>query len=505
MPRLILAHDLGTSANKATLFSESGAIIASATHPYPTFYDHNGIAEQNPDDWWVAVVATTRTLLQNNDATRIAAIAFSATMMGCLPVNKNGTPLRPHMLYCDQRASTEAAEFAEKAGAENIYRISGSPVSAVNSGAKYIWLKKHQPEIYTQTYKILNAKDYLNFKLTGRMATDPTDASGTNLYDLVKWDWSDELIEAAGLDRGIFPDIVPSTGVVGEVTSEAAAALGVPAGTPVMAGAGDGMCAGVGAGSVEPGVNYISLGSSAWIGITTDRPVYDPRRRTLTFAHAVPGMFQPMGTMLVGGGIMPWLRDLVCYQEVVEAEESGMSVFDIMSREAAAAPVGANGLVFLPHLMGERAPRWNSLARGGFVGMNMAHTRGDMIRAALEGVVLNLRLTIDVFRELGVPEFGEIRFIGGAAKGAIWRRIIADVFGMEVIPLQFGGEATSVGAAIIAGIGAGVYRNFSVVGRFSVSGERVGAIGENVAAYERKKDLFNRVYEALEPLFPEFQ
>lgn len=503
MTRLILAHDIGTSANKATLFSQDGNIVASATHPYQTFHQQGGIAEQNPEDWWTAVKTTTQTLLQNHDSSRIAAIALSGMMMGCLPVDKNGRPLRNHMLYCDQRAAAEANTFANRAGHDTIYTISGNPPNAVNSGPKYIWLKLHEPDTYNQTHKILNAKDYINFKLTGKLATDPTDASGTNLYDLVKWDWSDELIEAAELDKRIFPDIIPSTSVLGELTRAAATDLGLPHGIPVMAGAADGMCAGVGAGSVAPGINYITLGSSAWIGITTDSPVYDPKQRTLTYAHAVPGMFQPMGTMLVGGGVMPWIRDLICDGEVAEAERTGTNVFEIMSREIAASPAGANGLLFLPHLMGERAPRWNSHARGGFIGMNMTHTRQDMIRAALEGVLLNLVLTIDVFRELGVT-FDNIRFIGGAAKGQIWRRIMADIFNMDVLPAEHCSEATSIGAAVIAGIGAGLYKDFSVVEQFSATGERTAPIAENAEVYKIKKDLFNRVYEALEPLFPEF-
>lgn len=504
MERLILAHDIGTSGNKATLFSEDGGIVASTVHPYRTYHRHGGVAEQNPDDWWAAVVVTTRKLLEDNDASRIAAIACSGTMMGCLPMDRSGRPLRNHMLYCDQRAAAEADWFAEKAGAKRIYEISGNPPNAVNSGPKYIWLKRHEPNVYNQTHKILNSKDYVGFKLTGRMATDPTDASGTNLYDLARWEWSEELIDAAGLDKGVFPDIVPSTGVLGELTRAAADELGLRHGIPVMMGAADGMCAGVGAGSVAPGVIYTTLGSSAWVGITTDAPILDSKQRTLTYAHAVPGMFQPMGTMLVGGGIMPWIRDRICAGEVMEAEKTGVDIFEIMSREIESSPAGANSLIFLPHLMGERAPRWNSHARGGFIGMNMAHTRADMLRACLEGVVLNLVLTIDVFRELDY-RFDEIRFIGGAAKGAVWRRIMADIFNMDVLPSEHGGEATSIGAAIIAGIGAGMYKDFSVVERFSAASNRTKPNPENVPMYEKKKDLFNRVYEALEPLFPEFK
>ena len=222
MDALILAHDLGTSGNKATLFSKNGTLLGSRTMPYTTDFRPGGIAEQNPEEWWKAVCGSTRALMENHRPEQIQAIAFSGMMMGCLCVDKAGRPLRPHMLYCDQRAGEQASRLAKRATAEKVYRLSGSPASPVNSGAKCMWVKEHEPDVYGKTHKFLNAKDYLNFRLTGRLATDPTDASGTNLYDLEKWDWSDELIDAAGLDRKMFPEIVPSTGILGALTPEAA-------------------------------------------------------------------------------------------------------------------------------------------------------------------------------------------------------------------------------------------------------------------------------------------
>lgn len=501
MERLILAHDLGTSGNKATLFGEDGRLVGSRTHPYDTVYRPGGVAEQNPEDWWTAVCESTRALLAEHDGSGVAAIAFSGTMMGCLCVDRLGRPLRPHLLYCDQRANRQADRLEERATPEKVYRISGHPVNAVNSGPKYMWIKEHEPDIYRETHKILNAKDYLNFRLTGRLATDPSDASGTNLYDLEKWAWSDELVADAGLDMEKLPDIVPSAGIVGELTTAAATALGLRAGIPVMAGAGDGSCAGVGAGSVAPGMAYACVGSSAWVGMTTDRPLLDAGRRTVTFAHAVPGMFQPMGTMLMGGSAYAWAAAALGQKDLAKA--MGVSWHELMNQAAAASPTGARGLVFLPHLMGERSPRWNSLARGGFVGLGVSHGAGDMARAVMEGVALNLAASVDIFRGLG-QDVREVTMIGGAATALLWRRIMADAFGATILRPNFLEEATSTGAAVIAGVGAGIFPDFSVIDRFLRIEDRVEPIPEHVAVYAARKILFDQVYRALEPLFPRF-
>lgn len=503
MDKLILAHDLGTSANKATLFGEDGKLVASATHPYESDFRTGGIAEQNPDDWWKAVCITTRTLLESHDRDRVAAIAFSGFMMGCLCVDRNGTPLRPHMLYCDQRATAETDRFVARSGRERIYRISGNPASAVYSGPKYMWVKEHEPEIYARTHKFLNAKDYMTFKLTGRLLTDYTDASGSLLYDLEKWEWSAPLIGEAGLDPDKFPEIVESTAVAGELTRAAADELGLRPGIPVMAGAADGMCAGVGAGSIAPGDAYACIGSSAWAGLTTDRPLYEPRIRNLTFAHCVPGLFHHLGTMLTGGSVYAWLRKLICLDLTGEAEREGVSAYELMNREAASSPPGARGLLFLPYIMGERSPKWNHLARAGFIGLDMTHTRGDMIRAAMEGVTLNLGLIVDIMRDMGVT-IDEMVLIGGGARGEIWRRNLADCANAVIARSNYLDEATSIGAAIIAGIGAGMYRDFSVARQFFAIVDRVRPDPANVRMYAERKALFDRVYDALEPLMPEF-
>ena len=503
MDRLLLAHDLGTSGNKATLFSEAGELIASVSHEYGTHYAAGGVAEQDPADWWESVCVTTRKLMEGREASRVAGIAFSGQMMGCLCVDRDGTPLRKHMLYCDQRSTREEAAFKEKGGEDEIYRITGHRASASYGATKLMWVRDNQPDIYKNTYKMLNAKDYLNFRLTGRMVAEPTDASSTNLFDLVKGDWSDELVRAAGLDRDKLPEVIPSIGIVGELTRGAAEALGLRPGIPVAAGAGDGICAGVGAGSVGPGLTYNYLGSSSWIATSSTEPIYDPQKRTFTWAHAVPGLFHPTGTMQTAAASYLWLKREICHEEARIADIEGKSPYEVMNGTAAGSPPGANGLLYLPYLLGERSPRWNPLARGGFVGLTMTHTRSDIVRSVLEGVSMNLAIILDIFRKHG-QKVDVISVIGGGAKGALWRQIMADIYEVDIQRPNFLEEATSIGAAIIAGVGAGVFKDFSVVDNFFHIVDRTRPDLATRAVYARRKALFDKAYYALEPLFPEF-
>ncbi len=295
----LLAHDLGTSGNKATLFSDDGRMLAAETVPYPVrFFDQNR-AEQDPHDWWKAVCDSSRRLLSQAkvDPADIAVVALSGQMMGCTCVDVKGAPLRPSIIYCDQRSDREAAEIRDKVPMEEAYRIVGHRIAAVYGMEKLMWVKRNEPDIYKMTAKTLCAKDYVNFRLTGNFATDYSDASGTNAFDINTMQWSDRMIEAAGLDRSLFPEAHESVHVLGEITSEAAEATGLKAGTPVCVGGGDGSCAGVGVGCIKPGTAYNYLGSSSWVALTVEKPIVDEKMRTMNWAHVVPGYLHPSGSV----------------------------------------------------------------------------------------------------------------------------------------------------------------------------------------------------------------
>lgn len=491
----ILAHDLGTSGNKATLFDTSGELVASTTASYSTLYGAGNVAEQNPEDWWKAIVQTTQTLLKKVPASEIAGVALSGQMMGCLCVDKAGRPLRNHMLYCDQRSQQQEAALTEKIDPLKFYEITGHRISASYSIEKLMWVKQNEPEVYAQTAMMLNAKDYINFRLCGVMATDPSDASGTNAYDLNKWQWSEEIIAAADVKRELFPEVRSSIDVIGEVTEQAARETGLRKGTPVICGGGDGSCAGVGVGCVAPGNAYNYLGSSSWVALTVEKPIVDEQRRTMNWAHVVPGMLHPSGTMQAAGASFNWMVSQLCEHEKAEAERLGCKVYDLIDKQIAASPMGANKLLFLPYMLGERTPRWNVNAKGAFIGLTLGHTHGDMLRAVMEGITMNLGLIVNIFRK-HLP-IDKITVIGGCAQNPIWRQMMADIYQAEISVPNYLEEATSMGAAILAGIGAGEFKDFSVIDRFVRVENKVTPISENVKLYEQWLPVFDEAYGAL--------
>jgi xylulokinase len=496
----ILSHDLGTSGNKATLFTTEGKLVSSVTSSYGTRYSHNTWAEQDPADWWRAVCDSSRKLLEGAGPKDIRAVALSGQMMGCLCVDTKGRPLRNALIYCDQRAEDQVKQLEERLDPKGFYRITGHRISSSYSVEKFMWIRDNEPDIYDATAKMLHAKDYINYKLTGRMVSEYSDASGTNLLNLETLDWSDEIIDAAGIDPDKLPALVKSTDIVGEVTREAAEATGLAAGTPVAAGAGDGLCAGVGVGSVKPGSTYNYLGSSSWIATTAEEPLYDPDMRSFVWAHAVPGLYHPCGTMQTAGSSFTWLKEQICRAETAEAEADGTNPFELINRAVEASPAGARGLIFLPYLLGERSPRWNPRAKGGLIGLTMEHTREDVCRAVVEGVILNLNVILEIIKEF-LP-VKEITVIGGGARGPVWRRIMADIYGAEILMPDYLEEATAMGAAIIGGVGAGVFESFDVIDRFISIQERTSPDPAAAAVYDTKKEVFEKCYQALEPVFP---
>ncbi len=502
MKRFILAHDLGTTGNKATLFDEEGRLVASTFSGYETSRPQATWAEQDPDDWWRAVTNATRELLSKSRVVpqEIAVISFSGQMMGCLPVDAAGNPLRPCIIWADQRAVMQAARLGELVGEERVYRITGHRISPTYSGSKIAWVRENEPDVFARAHKFLHVKDYIAYRMTGAFVTDRSDASGMNLYDLEHGMWSDEILKAIYLDQSLLPEIHNSTDVIGELTKEAAEQLGLTAGTPVVIGGGDGASAAVGAGAVMEGPAYNYIGSSSWISFAAARPIYDPGRRIFNWAHMVPNMFAPCGTMQAAGGSYQWLQRQVCWSEGHEAVETGEDVYEIMNRRAAESIPGAHGLLFLPYLQGERSPHWNPKARGGFVGLQVTHTRADLIRATLEGISMNLRTILQSFLDANA-RIDEVILIGGGAKGALWRQILADVFGRPTLRPRLLDEATSLGAAIAGGVGVGLFKDFSIVKQCVEIVNRQVPNPEAQEVYDRLYPIFLSSYNALVPIF----
>jgi xylulokinase len=499
MTKYLLAHDLGTTGNKATLYHQDGEVLASTFYAYETIFPEVGFAEQDPNDWWEAVCVSTKQLLDKAkiDPKHIASVSFSAMMQGVVSIDRNGKPLRNAIIWADMRAEKEAQYLKDKLGMEEIYLITGHRISSSYSGAKIVWLKNNEPEIYQNTYKHLHVKDYLIFKLSGKFGTDYSDASGMNLLDINTKQWSHTILDAWGIDEEKLPTLYPSTYVIGEVTKEAANDTGLYPGTPVVLGGGDGSCAAMGAGIIDEGDAFNYIGSSSWISLSSSKPVLDPEMKTFNFIHLDESKYLPCGTMQAAGASYQWVRNHI-FKETV-AEDSG-SVYDVMNQEAENSVPGANRLLYLPYLMGERSPWWDPDARGAFVGLHIKHTRGDMARATLEGISMNLRIILEAFRNAG-QNIEEMWLFGGGAKSLLWRQILADIFSVTIKVPKLLDETTSMGAAIAGGVGTGILKDFSIAKQWVKQQAEHKVNKENQKVYEEIFPLFKQTYMQLKPVY----
>ncbi|MFW5981263.1 MAG: xylulokinase [bacterium] len=497
MGKYILAHDLGTTGNKATLYNSDGKLINSKFFGYETSYPKTNWAEQNPDDWWRAVCKSTNKLIKDSkiDKSSIGVVGFSGQMMGALPVNEKGQPLSNSIIWADQRSTEEANLLSEKIGNDRVYNITGHRISPAYSGEKILWFKNNKPEIYANTFKFLQAKDYIIYKLTGEFVTDYSDATGMNIFDINKLKWSEKIIELAGIDIDKLPKALPSTHIAGTVKSSVAEIVGLQAGTPVVIGAGDGTTATVGAGIIEEGEAYNVVGSSSWIALSTSEPIFDEEKKTFNWAHAVPGMYVPCGTMQAAGASYSWARDNLSPLEKIIGEKLEIDEYELMNLLIEKSPPGANNLLYLPYLMGERSPHWDPEAKGAFVGLNINNDRSDMLRAVLEGVTFNLRIILESFTKK--ISLDSIKVIGGGAKGKIWRQIMADIYNKNILRLELLDEASSLGGAIIGGVGVGIFDDFSIAKKLNPVVDEVSPNQKNIRLYNDLLPVFKEAYHSL--------
>jgi len=489
--KYILAHDLGTSGDKATLLSQDGRLAGSCVAGYPTDYFNETWAEQDSADWWAAVCKTTKELLEKTGVAEgdISGISFSGQMMGCTCLDRQGNPLRKSIIWADQRATAQVDELEQKVPLKEFYEITGHRNRSSYGIQKFMWIRDNEPEIYENTCKILNAKDYIVFKLTGNYYAEYTDAAGNACMDIRTKEWSERIIEASGIDADKLPEIKASTFVAGGVTPEAAAATGLKEGTPVVMGAGDGLCATIGAGSYKTGRTYSYVGSSAWFGTTTEKLVLDENMLFCVWPHTIPGLYSPNGSMQTAGGSYQWFRENLCGPELS---------YDDINKIIETSEPGARGISFLPYLLGERAPRWDVDAKGAFIGLKMENKTEDIYRSVAEGIILNMSLILDAFRgQEDIEEIKEITVIGGGAKSGVWRQMMADIYRADIKVPCLLEEATSIGAAVTGGVGVGMFKDFSVVDSILDIDAVVAPDTSTFDAYEKAKERFDKYYHAL--------
>lgn len=499
MGKYLIAHDLGTSSDKASLFSTEGRLIGSYTVPYDVHFFGKNCAEQDPEDWWRAVCTATNKIIEQIDPEDVLAVSFSSQMQACIVVDREGNALRPAMIWADLRAEEQAGQLEERVGYDRMYELNGHRVSASYSIEKLMWIRDHEPEVYERTYKMLLAKDYIICRLTGEFVTDYSEASGTDVFNLRELSWSQEILEAAGIGQDKLPELHASVDVIGTLSEGAAKALGLTTKTKVVCGGGDGPCSALGAGSIKSGQNFLSFGTSAWVAGTSDEMFLDKEKTLICFGHVITGKYMPCGTMQAAGSSYSYIKNAFCGEEERKAKEAGESVYEALNRLVEASPAGAKGLIFLPYLLGERSPRWNPDTSGSFLGIKMEHEKRDYIRAVLEGVAMNLAIILEAHRER--EEITELVLTGGGAKGDVLAQILSDVLGVKLHRLDNVESATSIAAAVIAGVGVGVFDDFSVVNQFVKQEKTFEPDQGNKEVYDRQKRLFEAGYQCLKDYY----
>ena len=491
---MIVAHDLGTTGNKASLHDEAGTTLATLTVDYPTSFASGGVAEQDPEHWWEAVGAATRGLLERAGVpgSAVTGVGLSGQMMGAVFLGEDERPVRPAIIWADHRSTAQADRLLAAVGQEEAYRRLGHRIHPTYTLAKMMWVRDSEPENWTRTRHVCVAKDFVVHRLTGTLVTDPSDASGTGAFDQTTGDWSPLLLGAAGIDAELLPPVVPSTTVVGGLTAAAAAHTGLRPGTPVVLGGGDGPMAAVGAGVLTPDDGaYVCLGSSSWISASTTRPLHDPAMRSMTFNHVVPGHFVPTATMQAGGASLSWVMGLL------GGADAGYE--DLLAR-AAEVPAADEGLFFLPYLLGERSPHWNAAAAGTFAGLQRHHAAGHLVRAVLEGVAFNLRTCIAAFTENGIP-VESVDVIGGGAGSDLWMQVLADVWQVPVRRRTIVAEANSLGAAVTTAVGLGLVDGFGVARSLSTTTAEFVPDRARSEVSREQHEIFLDAYDRLEPWF----
>ena len=484
-----LGIDTGTGSTRALLVDEQGVVRGSFTAAHAEMVMAQPLwAEQHPDDWWRAACTAVRGVLQQACVAggAVRGIGLSGQMHGLVLLDEAKRVIRPALLWCDQRSQPQVDAINAQVGRERVLECTANPVLTGFTLPKLLWVRDHEPELFARVRHILLPKDYIRFQLTGELATDVSDASGTALFDVVKRRWSFELAGELGLDRGILPEMYESSDVSGQVTAEAAELTGLRQGTPVAGGAGDQAASAVGNGIVEPGIVSCTLGTSGVVFAYTEQAAYDPAGRVHTFCHAVRGAWHVMGVTQGAGLSLQWFRNQLA---------PGVS-YDVLMAEAATAQAGAQGLFWLPYLMGERTPHLDATIRGGWVGLTARHTRADLIRAIVEGVSYSQQDGLQIIEGLGVP-VDSVRASGGGANSGFWRQILADVFRKRLVTLETQ-EGSAYGAALLGMVATGAFASVPEACRAAVREvTSVEPRAAEAAVYAAGHRAYQKLYPAL--------
>ncbi len=498
----IIGMDIGTTGIKSILMEYGGKILARDFTEYPLDFPQPGWAEQDPHDWWRATCASVRMLLSHAgvSAKKVDALSFSGQMHGLVCLDNNLQVLRPAILWCDQRTTRQCKSITRKIGSRNLIKLVYNPALEGFTLPKLQWVRENEPSVYKRIHTILLPKDYVRFRLTGKVCMEVSDAAGTLMFDVAAKKWSESLLEQLGISAELLPPVFNSIDSGGEVTEEAAAETGLAPGTPVICGGADNACAAVGNGIIEPGLVAVSIGTSGTVIAPVKKVKLDEKGRIHFFNHAVPDMYYLMGVMQAAGLSLKWFRDTFAENERLVEMKTGLNSYDLLTLQAEQTPPGAAGLLWLPYLQGERTPHLNAHARGVLFGLSASHTRAHIIRAVIEGVTFGLRDSLEIMKQSGV-KIDQIRLTGGGAKSPFWQQVQADVFNHEVVTMNID-EGPAFGAALLAGVGTGVFSSFNDAAQKLIHIEKtISPIPENVRIYEKYYREYTSLYTSLKSAY----
>ncbi len=483
-----LGIDVGTSGTKGIMVNDRGDLLGEAEAGYEVATPHPGWTEQSPADWWAAVQTVCRDLVERCGVP--AAMGLTGQMHGAVFLDDRHEVIRPALLWNDQRTAAQATAVEQRVGPERLRAIAGNPALTGFQAPKILWLRDNEPDHWARVARVLLPKDFIRLRLTQQLVSDASDAAGTLLLDLERRDWSDEILDALAIPRDWLPSVFEGPEVTGTVTADAAAVTGLAPGTPVVAGGGDNAAAAVANGALASGDSIVSVGTSGVVFAPTDAPRPDPQGAIHAFCHAVPGRYHLMGVMLSAGGSLQWSARTL-------TDPDTEPDYQRLLAEAAEVAPGSGGVVFLPYLAGERTPHMDPDARGSWAGLSLAHGRGHLVRAVLEGVAYGLRDAFDRIEAIDQP-LNRPRLIGGGMRDAVWRQILVAVLGRDC---AFGGSGAepATGAAILAAVGSGAYQDVAaaVAAMVPMAGDTVAPDADLVAAYEPRRRAYDALYPAI--------
>ncbi len=494
----IIAHDFGTSGDKAVLTDLKGNVLASEYREYPLLYPKAHWVEQDPKDWWRAFCETTQAVAKKaKSPDEILALAPSAQMITIMPVDQKGKPLRNSINWLDLRATKEGDWLQQFV--DEIYPVLGMAPSVKDIVSRILWIKENEPQIYAKTHKFMDCKDYLELKLTGNFVTDWSNASLYGLFNINKHKWSERVCEITGISPEKLPDAYPSTEIIGEVTQKAAKEVGVPTGTPVIATGGDVAVAAIGSGSVKEGDSHVCIGTATWIGVTTKEVIIDPQKRYLTMCSGDPKKKILMGEMETGGAALRWLRDML--RRTLNLPNPEALSYSTMDKWATKVPPGSDQLLFTPWMSGERSPLNDHNARGTYLGLKLGHTAGHLIRAILEGVAFNIRWILDSVEETAPFHIQDISGVGGGAASKLWMQIISNVTGRKIRIVKEPLNAGSIGASLTAAVALDVFPDFESLLEVIPIKTQIQCKQDAYYIYSQLFPIYKEAYKQLSPIF----